>query len=584
MRKIFNFLFLLLLIPVFSPLKAQVSTDMPIRYLNALPSTCSPTKKSEAVVFKTTDKKFYVCTALNTWTALDNIQFNEQNGNLFFAGPDGARGFPTFRALATGDVPLTILGTGPPNATTFLRGDGTWSQPKQSPVYALRFDHSKSHNVYVGKFWNTNEVYGEFFFDALVKPEATAEYVFSAGYGGWHNLLFGFSGNTLSGNISNATGTGSFLTISSGVDTINFGEWYHIAVGYYNGYVTVYINGVPCRKFAKADGRNSLNGFEVDGYIGGSDHSNFHGLIRYVRLFDDGQEFLQPNNAIGKVFKPELEPRAYYFNDTGTVEYNANLLLDFSTPSNTIPDLSNGFEGRLHHGRRNLLQGFNQAGVKSFDNEADLPQWEIANPALPTVSALSPAAVPTGALVFDSFNRKDVTYLFSSTLGLGQTEAGSAGVKNWVNSSKFGILTGRVFGANEGNIPYAYIDAGQSQILTQIDNVGNETNNVALYSSFNFTASTGIWAYHETADNKIYLFKQVSGVNTQLGNYTIGSSSTPYNFAIENTPSNHIKLYVNGILRVDYDNTANAAFTGTQAGFNSHAFNRIDNFLVKTAS
>lgn len=70
-----------------------------------------------------------------------------QAANLVFAGPaTGADAVPGFRALAVAD-----LGTGTPDATTFLRGDGTWSTTSTGVFQAVKFTASNNnYGLYSG--------------------------------------------------------------------------------------------------------------------------------------------------------------------------------------------------------------------------------------------------------------------------------------------------------------------------------------------------------------------------------------------------------------------------------------------------
>jgi hypothetical protein len=60
----------------------------------------------------------------------------------------------------------------------------------------------------------------------------------------------------------------------------------------------------------------------------------------------------------------------------------------------------------------------------------------------------TPDAVPNGALVFDSFSRRNSTYILGGAGGLGSTEGGTAGARAWhtnedpARPQPFGILNG----------------------------------------------------------------------------------------------------------------------------------------------
>lgn len=99
-------LFLLFLLPLMA--RAQVSRDTPITWASSLPTQCSPTKKSTALVYNFTQFRFYVCTSTNNYTAIDSSvpTLDPQPAGTIYAAPTGASGVPSFRTITNSDLPI----------------------------------------------------------------------------------------------------------------------------------------------------------------------------------------------------------------------------------------------------------------------------------------------------------------------------------------------------------------------------------------------------------------------------------------------------------------------------------------------
>jgi hypothetical protein len=178
--------------------------------------------------------------------------------------------------------------------------------------------------------------------------------------------------------------------------------------------------------------------------IGGSDHNNFIGRIAQVR----GYEGSNPReDSAGSGVESSFAPQTVF-------GVGGDLLSYYFRPAAKVADLSNGSNGEKHVGTPRGTT----AGILADCGDCPPPQFvfdtsapDFAGNAAPSpVSVASPAPVPAGARVFDSFGRVNSTYLFGAKGGLGSTEGGSAGPQNWqvgqdsLQRKPFGILNGLV--------------------------------------------------------------------------------------------------------------------------------------------
>jgi hypothetical protein len=318
--------------------------------------------------------------------------------------------------------------------------------PSTTPSYVLEFDGSQE-SVDYGLYWPWNVDLGHFYWEFWAMPgdNTPGRYLISDGYGGAHALLFGFGFTndegryTLSGNIFDGTGSTSFI----GDEGPLAGEWSHVAVGWDGKYIVTYFNGVPVGKQAFKGPRISPGPSWGASWllIGGSDHQNLIGRIAQVRAY----EGRNPR---------ESSPEASFAPQT-LFDVDGNLLSYYFRPAAKVADLSPGYFGRTNPGTpRGTANGVpeNCPGCPTPKFVIDPTAPNFSNPGNPgqiTAPVATPLSAPAGARSFDSFSRKNSTYILGGRGGLGSTEGGTAGAQVWQTGQAasspqpFGILNGR---------------------------------------------------------------------------------------------------------------------------------------------
>lgn len=228
--------------------------------------------------------------------------------------------------------------------------------------YVLSFDGTKAQHVNHGEFWalwtpeNKAPLESEFAWEAWVKiaPTMTQGYVISAGYGGAHAILLGFTNDGLShyrmiGNFETLTGAtcASQAAVSFGSDYVfDSNVWYHIAISSKNNVLKGYKNGTEVLSQTWSGTRiaSDCNSYDTSAgtlYIGGSNHINFTGSIGAVR----GWEGFTPYNNGN--FTPEVMFRHDWEGGNGQL-VNCVFLVDYT--SHGLVDMSNGYNGKHHSG------------------------------------------------------------------------------------------------------------------------------------------------------------------------------------------------------------------------------------------
>jgi hypothetical protein len=415
-------------------------------------------------------------------------------------------------ALTPGSTGVTI-GTSP--AVLYLPG----------PPYRTHVNH--------GFFW-PQQVSGSqvnlgsaFWWEAWVAP-LSGSYLISDGNGGSHALLWGFDGvpGPVTGNLWNGTAITQFYDSYS----VASGEWIHIALGWDGTYVTMYCNGIVTFYMLWSGPRTSP-GASACGplFVGGSDHSNLGAKLAFIRGWD------QYNPLAGSPwnpFIPERFPFRYALSSAGA-PVPCDFFCDYTAPAgstclDTSPAGYNSGAGwrTLHHGTLGNDLGNNgvitewplqaaSAGAPTYYPPwmfNPLPSWVIdsgspmnvalgSSPA-PTGTVMTPRTVPSGAKVFDSFQRANQTFAFQTNPSLGSTEGGSLGPLVWSQGSggaygtdspnycSWGILGGQVVPLGIG-WSVAWVNTASA---TQDVRITRSTNQLGTPSAQGFCASSGATA------------------------------------------------------------------------------------------
>jgi hypothetical protein len=315
---------------------------------------------------------------------------------------------------------------------------------------AVLFNSTKAHHVNHGRMWNTATIYTSFFWEALIKPDGSAGYFISGGYGGAHLLLFGLNNSsngyqTITGNVAFDGASTSFSTNEG----IRVNEWAHVAVAgdASTGFITVLINGVPSSIVTGWGGQRRVP-LEADivFFAGGSHHLNYGGTIACIRGFEGTLPYPNPHNT---VVRPAIEHMARTALYTGSTAVQPCFLADYRT--GTLEDKSAGLSGVVHNGffaeagigdTSTTLYNYQPYGVNRV--AANRPTWVTDEF---TYTSFADTKTPLiGARIYHGFGGADKHYGNNSVLGLGNTEVGNLAWQG--NPTNYGQMSGAAFCEN----------------------------------------------------------------------------------------------------------------------------------------
>jgi hypothetical protein len=318
-------------------------------------------------------------------------------------------------------------------------------------------------------------------------------------------------------------------------------------------------------------------------YIGGSDHQNLVGRIAQLRGYE-GSDPLEDeihHNPPLSAFTPQT-----IFDCNDPFWQNCTLLSSFIHPTRPVADLS----GNNHLGK---LGG---TPPPEYVIDPTAPTALGGNPLVPPIdTSPTPPPVPRGALVFDSFSRRNATYAFDGAGGMGSTEGGSVGPEDWQYDSQagqkfpFGILNGRaVVLSDEAHAAWVSTGSSTGNLEVSVNrwarpwHTGVSTGLVFRLqdaNNFFYAYTTGA-----TADTqKLYVGAVVNGSTTKLAN-GVAMPAVWLTLRIDTLSTGSIKVYAGTTLV--FSTSSNALAHATHAGIwswgkNQGLANRWDNFTVR---
>jgi len=435
--------------------------------------------------------------------------------------------------------------------------------------YALRFPGYSGSNVYTGQFYPVGVPFYNCFYEWWVRVDSSG-YVWSDGYGGSHDMLFGFTaGDTtvqISGNMFDEYTGQSF----GSWDNMKRGTVHHVSVAFTGTYIITWIDGVPTQRLARTAKRQNVPSSGCgSGYLGGSDHQNAELILFSMRAYEFG---LPRYIGDGDCFFPETNFTAA----NNDVVFCVN---EFNPNANMVNDKSSGFYGMKHDGFRNYSVGGDPIYPQRASGVDSLPQYVVDSIVIDSYTG-GISSAPVGAKIYDFFERQDQVPAFTGSPTIDSTQGGSLGKKIYIYSMYGGTIYAGIINK------YCYFSGSSLQNYAKVlgdspsqdvrATFSNGTSEVAVDILSNVTDNNNkILARVSNGGQNLNLYKWVGGVFTSLGGYS-GTAITEVKLVVSGGTAT---VYGDGVSRItgSVSDVPSSNYSGF--GCNS-AYSRVKKFEV----
>jgi hypothetical protein len=223
----------------------------------------------------------------------------------------------------------------------------------------------------------------------------------------------------------------------------------------------------------------------------------------------------------------------------------------------------------------------------SWVSDPGCPYGQAVGSPLPAEAVPAPAAVPVGALAFDSFGRANQTYAFQSAPTLGSTEGGSLGPLAWqTGTGVWGILQGAAVYLSSTASGVAWVNVGTADQDVRVTNRRGGFNTRSCGIAFRVQDALNFWyafAYGDPGNSIVHYGTVVAGVMTETSTFNPGVTWDVLRVLASGTT---ITIYTDATQRVQLtaqttlQTAMGAGLTNGNQGIYVHSLHRNRNWTV----